>query len=334
MPKRLLIIPEYWLPHVFSMIRGFYELNPNPEKVEVYWTNKKWIKDGWGVSQEWEWPAYMPVELAMQRCRESWFDAVVVTDGTLVGYLLPKQMIRIMLDSADHRYAVTDYLYFADYYLKTQHPVENILVGNGQDLSGKRPNIPIVAWPYCVSAEIEDAAYTQEVHQEPRVHFRGWGWPKRRVDFVKAIHEADIPFSGGLYARSELIEQAPFSDDLKKDRIEFRDYLLEMKKCQIALNPVGNGQMCFRTYEIFRAGVCCISDRLDIRWPFPEPRHGVEWFVADSPEDAIKIAKTLLEDPAKCAEVGANARAYWERYCSPDHGAKRLLQLLGWEHSS
>jgi hypothetical protein len=331
MPRRLLIIPEYWLPHIFSMIRGFYDLGLDPDEVEVYWTNKKWQKDEFGISQDWEWPAYMPIEIAMKRCRESWFDAVVVTDGTLVGYLLPKQMQRIMLDSADHRYVVSDYLYFADYYLKTQHPIGNILVGNSQDLSAKKPSIPVVPWPYCVSSEIEDSAYTESIFSKPSVHFRGWGWPKKRVDFVKAIHQAGVPFTGGLYARKELVEKAPFPEDLRKERIGFREYLREMKQCQIALNPVGNGQMCFRTFEIFRAGLCCVSDRLDIRWPFPEPRHGVEWFVADSPEDAVQISRALLDNPEKCAEVGANARLFWERYCKPKHGARRLLQLLGWE---
>lgn len=334
MPKRLLIIPEYWLPHVFSMIRGFHDLAFDSEKVEVYWTNKKWLKDSWGVSQEWEWPAYMPIEVAMQKCREAWFDAVVVTDGTMVGYLLPRQMKRIMLDSADHRYVVSDYLYFSDMYLKTQHPIENILVGNAQDLSASKPNIPVVPWPYCVGSEIEDAAYTEPVQQERRLHFRGWGWPKRRVDFVAACYEAGLPFCGGLYAREELVKRAPFPEELRKERVGFREYLAEMKRSQVALNPVGNGQMCFRTYEIFRAGLCCITDRLDIRWHCRPPKHGEEWFVADTPEEGVKMATALLDDPETCARVGANARKYWEQFCRPESGAKRLMQLLGWEYQS
>jgi hypothetical protein len=239
-----------------------------------------------------------------------------------------------MLDSADHRYVVTDYLYFADKYLKTQHPIEDILVGNAQDLSATKPNINVVPWPYCVGVEVEDAAYTMPVQQEKSLHFRGWGWPKQRVDFVVACYKAGLPFSGGFYAREELIKDAPFPQELRKERVDFREYLMEMKKCQIALNPVGNGQMCFRTYEIFRAGLCCITDRLDIRWHCRSPKHGEEWFVAESTEEAVKMAEALLEDPETCARVGENARKYWEKYCCPEHGARRLMQLLGWEYQA
>lgn len=331
--KRILIVPEYWLPHIFSLIKGFYDLRP--EGVQVSWTSRKWLRSEHCISTEWENPDCMPVEAAMRALDRGEFDAVVFTDGTVCGYLtrhLAGRTKRIILDSADHRHVVDAYLHFADIYLKTQHPRGQAMVGDSIVLSNRCPGIPVVPWPYCTAVEAEESIFSGPMisKPEPFVHFRGWGWPPKRTAIVEKLRTAGIPFKGGLYARPELHGFSGYPDELIVDRIPFRDYLAEMRSCMVALNPVGNGEICFRTYEIWRCGICMVSHKLDVKFPGPEPVHGREWIVCDTDEEIIETCKALLADPETCARIGAAGRLYWERYCQPAVAASRLLDVLGW----
>jgi hypothetical protein len=329
---RVLVAPEYWLPHIHYLIQAMR--GHASDDFEVYRTDDRWWRDEeHGPRSDTDRVSALPVDQAARLLADGWFDVAVFSEGTMALFLATKadgETRRVFLDSADHRYLVEPFLDASHAYLKCQTPANGkMLVGNSVSLDraygGEKAVLP---WPYCPSSWIdpswEPIAYSD---RRAEVHFRGWAWPARRVDAVDALRLAEIPLRGGLYHRSSTTLNSPFHESLRTDRLPFDDYLREMSGCLVALNTVGNGEACFRTCEIWRSGTCMLTLPVDVTFPGRPPRHMEEWVVVEDKADLPEVARALLAEPELCARIGEAGRRYWETFQGPAAWARRFESL-------
>ena len=186
----------------------------------------------------------------------------------------------------------------------------------------------VMSWPYCPSSWIAPSWEPPGSPRKPLLHFRGWSWPAKRVATLEGLRKASVPICGGLHQRSGIQMNVDFHPDLRADKIPFQQYLDEIAGCTMALNAIGNGEMCFRTCEIWRTGTCMVTLPIDVQFPGRAPKNGEEWVMVEDPAKLPGTIMELLKEPELCAKIGEAGRRYWRTFQGPEAWSRRFAAMI------
>jgi len=110
-------------------------------------------------------------------------------------------------------------------------------------------------------------------------------------------------------------------------------YFKEMENARIGVSPFGLGEICYRDFEIIRAGATLVKPDMShmITWPDlyqPDVTYvPFKWDLSDLEE---KI-DALLSEPERCREIATNAQKIYRHYLSEEgiaEFAERLVSVI------
>jgi glycosyl transferase family 1 len=105
--------------------------------------------------------------------------------------------------------------------------------------------------------------------------------------------------------------------------LPYAAYLREAARSRVCLDLPGNGDMCHRLVDYLAIGCCVVRPAPFTRLPV-QLTDGVNIrYVQRDLSDLVDVCAELVADPARCTEIGLDARDYYDRYL-------RAEQLAGY----
>lgn len=147
----------------------------------------------------------------------------------------------------------------------------------------------------------------------------------RRARFIRACKSfKNIHFEGGLLA-DESSSKDKFTDVLATHKEPFEAWLEKTKRSTLVFNtPAFWNCHGWKLGEYLALGKCIVSTKLSNDLPYPL-EHGVNIHFVEDREDAMHEAiEYIMLHPDYRHQLEQGARAYWEKYGSPEAGLKLL----------
>ena len=99
-----------------------------------------------------------------------------------------------------------------------------------------------------------------------------------------------------------------------KDRLPFQEYMNTLYQSKLALSPFGQGEVCYRDFEIFELGVVMIKPTMDRVQTNPNPYLPHETYIPVD-LDWKELNDTVLElinKPDKLESIVENSRTVYD----------------------
>ena len=103
-----------------------------------------------------------------------------------------------------------------------------------------------------------------------------------------------------------------------KDRLPFQEYINTLYKSKLSISPFGQGEVCYRDFEIFEFGVVMIKPTMDIVNTNPNPYISNETYIPVD-LDWKELNDTVLETinkPDKIQYIVENSRKVYDKLYS------------------
>jgi len=333
---KLLLVNEYY--HIVSqnLIHYLSELLPN----DFHWTGKdKYRVDFLPFTKE-EEKTYLPEPFALSNLEEGYYTHVIFGEGTKCLYLTPhlkeKGVKRIIIDSTDTSFLIRKYRQNADYYFKCQLPKKDILIRNTKDNSYCKASDEELenVFPLSLTPSFKEANFNHDrikpIRYNYDVFFNGSAWPEHRLKIISQIKEAkEISFFGGLFNRDDLKFNCVVPDELFHRKMNPSDYQYALNSSRIGLNIRGNGENCYRQYEILSLGSFLLTQKTKTCWGHKEPQHDQHALFFDTDtNDIIDIIKSSLADNQKMSTIRERGSKFYRDNLHPRCLAEYILDTI------
>ena len=105
-----------------------------------------------------------------------------------------------------------------------------------------------------------------------------------------------------------------------KDRLPFQEYMNALYQSKLSLSPFGQGEVCYRDFEIFELGVAMIKPTMDIVNTNPNPYIPNETYIPVDLdwEELNETVLEMLDKPDKIQYIVENSRKVYDELYS-DH---------------
>jgi len=155
--------------------------------------------------------------------------------------------------------------------------------------------------------------------------------PNKTIDLC-AIFNADHPPSSDHFAENasyytnhrrgawDVIGTNP-GYSFVKDRLPFQEYINTLYQSKMSLSPFGQGEVCYRDFEIFEFGVVMIKPTMDIVNTTPNPYISDETYISvdlDWKELNDTVLK-MLDNSDKLEYIVNNSRQIYDKLYSADN---------------
>ena len=155
--------------------------------------------------------------------------------------------------------------------------------------------------------------------------------PNKTIDLC-AIFNADHPPSSDHFAENasyytnhrrgawDVIGTNP-GYSFVKDRLPFQEYITTLYQSKMSLSPFGQGEVCYRDFEIFEFGVVMIKPTMDIVNTTPNPYISDETYISvdlDWKELNDTVLK-MLDNSDKLEYIVNNSRQIYDKLYSADN---------------
>ncbi len=147
----------------------------------------------------------------------------------------------------------------------------------------------------------------------------------RRAHFIRACKSiSTCEFEGGLLGDASSSNEL-FADVLTMQRVAFPDWIEKTKRSALVFNtPAFWDCHGWKLGEYLALGKCIVSTKLSNDLPYPL-EHGVNiHFVENTEDDMREAIKYILAHPDYRHKLEHGAKAYWEKYGSPEASLKLL----------
>jgi hypothetical protein len=103
-----------------------------------------------------------------------------------------------------------------------------------------------------------------------------------------------------------------------KDRLPFQEYINTLYKSKMSLSPFGQGEVCYRDFEVFELGVVMIKPSMDIVNTNPNPYIANETYIPVDLdwEDLNETVLKMLDKPDKLQYIVENSRKVYDELYS------------------
>jgi glycosyltransferase involved in cell wall biosynthesis len=141
----------------------------------------------------------------------------------------------------------------------------------------------------------------------------------RRAHFIRACKSIEgVSFEGGLYG-DDTSSNEKFADIVTMQGVPFPTWIEKTKRSALVFNtPAFWDCHGWKLGEYLALGKCIISTKLSNDLPYPL-EHGVNiHFVEDTEESMCEAIAYILAHPEYRHKLEKGARAYWEKYGTPE----------------
>ena len=103
-----------------------------------------------------------------------------------------------------------------------------------------------------------------------------------------------------------------------KDRLPFQEYINTLYQSKMSLSPFGQGEVCYRDFEIFEFAVVMIKPNMDIVNTNPNPYIANETYIPVDLDwaDLNEIVIKMLDNPNKLSYIVDNSRKVYDELYS------------------
>ena len=103
-----------------------------------------------------------------------------------------------------------------------------------------------------------------------------------------------------------------------KDRLPFQEYINTLYKSKMSLSPFGQGEVCYRDFEVFELGVAMIKPTMDIVNTTPNPYIPDETYIPVDLdwEELNEIVLKMIDKPDKLQYIVENSRKVYDEIYS------------------
>ena len=103
-----------------------------------------------------------------------------------------------------------------------------------------------------------------------------------------------------------------------KDRLPFQEYINTLYQSKMSLSPFGQGEVCYRDFEIFEFAVVMIKPNMDIVTTNPNPYIANETYIPVDLDwaDLNEIVIKMLDNPNKLSYIVDNSRKVYDELYS------------------
>ena len=319
---RLLLVNEWYNPVFQNLIHFFAAaLGDN-----FSWTGKRWYrKDFLPFSPE-EQKTLRPEPEALSDLQKGKYSHVIFSDGTTLLYLSSQlKAKRVVVDSLDYASIPRFYYENADFYFKAQYPKDGkILVKNtgedGYEASG------IHRFSLTPSYKVLNLKTAPSFDRPIDVFFNGSAWPQDRIQLVSKIKSRkSIKFSGGLYNRADL----PFNNVVPKElhcgQLGLQKYLASVLGSKVCLNLRGNGENCYRQFEVLHLGSLLLTQETNNHFCHVEaPKDCFGTFDGN----ILEKAQYYLDHEEERVRIAENGRKFFEEHLHPRKLVQYILETI------
>jgi hypothetical protein len=319
---RLLLVNEWYNPVLQNLIHFFATtLGEN-----FSWTGKRWYRKDFLPFTPEEQKSLLPEPEALTQLQNSEFSHVIFSDGSTLLYLSSKlKAKRILIDSLDYASVPRYYYENADFYFKAQYPKTPITVKNSGEKEGFEAE---GAHRFSLTPSYKTLAVknAHSFSQNTDVFFNGSAWPQDRIKLTSAVKaQKELKFSGGLYNREDLPFNNVFPKELFCPRLGLKDYLKQILGSKICLNFKGNGDNCFRQFEILHLGGFLLTQKTESHFCHVDTP-GIVYF--DGERDLVEKIRYYLGHDEERAQMALNGRKFFEEYLSPQKLTEYILEVV------
>ena len=321
---RVLVINEYQTPVTQNLIHHMAELLGD----DFRWTGWDSYRADFLPMSPAERGSYVREPDALTDVAAGRYDAVVFSEGSKLVFfsqqLRSAGAMRVMVDASDVPYIPRFYAENSDVYFKCQLRRDASEVRNGNEEQGvvvpgcdyeARGIYPLPLMP--AYKLVGDPAPLRGFAKNFDAFFAGSAWPRDRVAAIGRIKErSEINFFGGLFNRSDLNFNTVVPDGLLMKRISPADHAIAMEMSRVCLSLRGNGENCFRQYEIMAAGSFLLMQRTGAFWGAAEPKDGEHLvYASESLDDVVdKVVHYSKADAERERVAAAGRRFFMEHY--------------------
>ena len=109
-----------------------------------------------------------------------------------------------------------------------------------------------------------------------------------------------------------------------KDRLPFQEYINTLYQSKMSLSPFGQGEVCYRDFEIFEFAVVMIKPNMDIVNTNPNPYIANETYIPVDLDwaDLNEIVIKMLDNPNKLSYIVDNSRKVYDELYSAHNFCK------------
>lgn len=180
-------------------------------------------------------------------------------------------------------------------------------------------------------------SYKQSLSEGDYIFFQSTLYGKRenasqvnrlRAAFIRACKSTVSNFEGGLLAKPQYQEFRIYKDVLAGKYFKPSEYLHKVKKSAVAFNtPAAWGCLGWKLGEFLALGKAIISTPLLNEMPFPF-EHGKHVHFVHAEKDIKCAVEKVVNDRLYRQQLEQGARAYFDKYLSPEAVARRLIERL------
>jgi len=103
-----------------------------------------------------------------------------------------------------------------------------------------------------------------------------------------------------------------------KDKLPYQEYIQSLYQSKMALSPFGQGEVCYRDFEIFEFGVAMIKPTMNMVNTSPNPYIPNETYIPVDLEwkDLNETVLKMLDEPDKLESIVENSRTVYDNIYS------------------
>jgi len=104
----------------------------------------------------------------------------------------------------------------------------------------------------------------------------------------------------------------------QKDKLPYQEYIQSLYQSKMALSPFGQGEVCYRDFEIFEFGVAMIKPTMDIVNTEPNPYIANETYIPVDVDwkNLNEVVQKMLDNPKKMSYIIDNSRKVYDELYS------------------